>query len=77
MLAHWRELSPDLRLIYWSTALAGLGHSAYDGLLAPFLREEGLAVEGVGLFYSAITAVGAAASLAGGILADRVGARPV
>ncbi len=77
LTAHWRSVQPELRVLYLSTILLGLGYNAFYGLLSPFFRAEGVPVETIGFIFSAMTFAGAVAALAGGFAADRLGPLPL
>lgn len=59
------------------TFASTLGYCAMNGFLSPYLRASGLTVVTVGLLYSLSSAIEVPATMAGGIIADRVGRRPI
>ncbi len=70
-------MTPNLRKLLGVSFVSTLGWFAFASFLAPYLRSAGVAVVTVGLFYSLNSAFEAPSSFVGGILADRVGRRPV
>jgi len=54
-----------------------LGWSSFSRFLSPLLRDSGLDIVRIGLFYAVWSGIGAVAAPAGGILADTFGRRPV
>lgn len=59
------------------TLASALGYFAYNSFLSPYLRESGVRVVFVGLFFGLVSAVETPMAFAGGVLADRLGRRPV
>lgn len=59
------------------TLASALGYFAYNNFLSPYLRESGVGVIFVGLFFGLVAAVETPMAFAGGVLADRLGRRPV
>jgi cyanate permease len=55
------------------TLVSSLGYFAYNSFLSPYLRQSGVSVIFVGLFFSLVSAVETPMAFAGGVLADRLG----
>lgn len=70
-------LTPNLRRFFGVALASTLGYFAFNSFLSPYLRESGVAVVFVGLFFSLAAAVEAPMAFAGGVLADRLGRRSV
>lgn len=63
-------------LVVWAF-VSVLAAVAFDGFVAPYLRDEGVSVVAIGFMYGLSGAVGAVAAAIGGVFADRYGRRAV
>ena len=70
-------MTPNLRRVMVITLASALGYFAYNSFLSPYLRQSGVRVIFVGLFFGLASAVETPMAFAGGVLADRLGRRPV
>ncbi|MHB0886792.1 MAG: MFS transporter, partial [Bacillota bacterium] len=73
----WRAVPYNIRRLLAVSALFNAGVYLYSGLIPALLRASGVDVVRIGYFHSLSTAAGFVASLVGGVLADRVGRKPL
>ena len=69
--------SSNLRVLMLTAFVLALGWSTFNRFVSPLLRDSGVGILWIGLFYSVWSGVGAVAAPVGGILADTFGRRPV
>lgn len=67
----------NLRMLALITLMLSMGWSGLNRFASPYLRDNGVNVVWIGLFFSVSSAVGALAAPVGGILADIWGRRPL
>lgn len=70
-------LPPNLRRMALVALVSTLGYFSFSAFLPAYLRDSGVTVVAVGLFFSLTSAVEAPIAIAGGVLADRFGRRPL
>ncbi len=73
----WERVPRNVRTLLIKSFLLNVAIYVSSGLIPAFLREAGLDVVRIGLFFSVSTVAGFVAGVSGGFLADRVGRRRV